>query len=52
MRSTRSKKRGSVLVEYLLLSLASITAASVALSAIQDAHRQILDQIQTILLGR
>jgi hypothetical protein len=24
----------------------------VALSAIQDAHRQILDQIQTILLGR
>jgi hypothetical protein len=43
------KRRGSVLVEYLLLAASSLAMASAAAVAIQEVHAQMLEQLRQYL---
>jgi len=45
----RNRRRGAVLVEYLLLALGSMSMAYATLSAIQEAHAALLGQIRSQL---
>ena len=43
------RRRGAVLVEYLLLTLGTMSMAYATLSAIQEAHVALLEQIRAQL---
>jgi len=45
------RRKGSVLVEYLLLCAASVAAGSYVLGTIAQVHEQLLNQIKMILTG-
>lgn len=45
----RSKQRGSVLVEYLMLTAASVVTGTWALGEIYKAHEAIVNQIHQYL---